>query len=277
MKILWLGYEQNLVLQNHDILLMNRETFSMDIAKMFKPDLIIEREFNDNKSFYSEEIKELKKTFPHCKTAVWLIDTHVAFTRHLTYAKNFDYIFLAISAFVPMFKQHFKNVYWLPLCFPQQMLPPLQKWEYEIGFVGRVIPEMQKRKELLEALKHEFKDKCHFVVDYETVYDTMARCKIMVNYSIVNDLNFRVFEALACGNILITNVVPDLDNIPGLSDRLMFFYTIEGALKHVKEALKVHNDEQTQKFLEDNRNFIQQNHTLTNRVNELLSVIYTHV
>ena len=78
MNILWFGLEERLgIEESHSVLILNKATFSTEKVLQFKPDIVIEREFNDGISEYRAEICWIKKTFPTCKTMVWLIDTHV--------------------------------------------------------------------------------------------------------------------------------------------------------------------------------------------------------
>lgn len=273
MKILWLGLEHHLGENAHQVLIMNKSDFKMDIVKMFDPDIIIEREFNDGVHLWGEEVGELKKWKPEIKTAVWLIDTHVGHERHKNYIKNFDFVFMAISEFADEFQSYHPHVYWLPLCFPSPVLPKNEKNIYPIGFVGRVIPEMRRRVDLLDRLKDHYAGRFYAVTDYEHVYQTMSSCTIMVNQSFANDLNFRVFEALACGNILVTNSVPDIEKIQTLKDRVYIFHDPKGAIPLIDSLLMAAPDGEAYRQIEDNRTFIAENHMIQHRVNRMIDII----
>lgn len=275
MKILWLGLEQSIGIDTHEVCIMNKNNFDMSKVRKFNPDIIIEREFNDGVHIWDKEIDYMKRELPHVKTAVWLIDTHVALVRHLTYISHFDFVFMAISKHAVEFAKHHKQVYWLPLCFPVPILPPLAPKQWKVGFVGRMLDEMEDRKKLLDTVRSHYKPKVyHFVTDYETAYATMSKCEIMLNRSFADDLNFRVFEALGCGNILITNDVPDIKKIKGLRDRMYIANTPEGALSII-DSMLFHRSKNIGMYsmIESNRAFIENRHMIQHRVERIIEVI----
>jgi spore maturation protein CgeB len=292
MKIVWLGLEHVLGIErNHNVLIMNKDTFNKEIVREFEPDLVIEREFNDGKSVYHEEIKFIRDTFPECKIAVWLIDTHVAYERHIEYAKLFDYVFLAISKYVPLFEarlSYYDRVFWLPLCFPAPHIPKQKPLEllynpltvreyakreqlYPIGFVGRFDNKwLAKRQEMLDFVEDKYGKMCHFVTDYNTVYQTMSKCIIMLNMTYADDLNYRVFEALACGNILISNPVPDMYKINGLDEKIVMYKTLAGLHEKIYDLL---DENYYIEKVEHNKYWIETYHTLSNRIKSMLDMI----
>lgn len=275
MKILWLGLEQTIGLDTHEVCIMNKHNFDMEKAITFSPDIIIEREFNDGVHIWDKEIDEMKERLPKTKTAVWLIDTHVALVRHLKYISHFDFVFMAISKHAAEFSKFHPQVYWLPLCFPATTLPPIETKQWKVGFVGRMLDEMEDRKKLLDAVASHYKPKVyHFVTDYETVYSTMSKCEIMLNRSFADDLNFRVFEALGCGNILITNDVPDIKKIKGLRDRLYISNTPEGTLSII-DSMLFHQSQKIGLYarIESNRKFIADRHMIQHRAGRIIEVI----
>src|SRR5205823_7453015 len=73
----------------------------------------------------------------------------------------------------------------------------------DISFVGNRFPG--PRAELIDLLKTRYPS--HFVGN--AYLDEMARIysasRVVFNRSVRNDVNMRVFEALACGSLLITN------------------------------------------------------------------------
>src|SRR5262249_58432752 len=74
---------------------------------------------------------------------------------------------------------------------------------YDVGFVGHTCPG--PRDELLALIRRAFPR--HFVD--RAFFDEMARIysasRVVFNRSIGNDVNMRVFEAVACGSLLVTN------------------------------------------------------------------------
>lgn len=177
---------------------------------------------------------------------------------------------MAISKYVDEFKKQNLNTFWLPLCFPLADVPQYDdETIYPIGFVGRFnVRYLEERTKFLEAIKKEYNGMCHFVTDYQTVYQTMSHCDIMVNKSFASDLNFRVFEALAMNNALVTNQVPDLYKIKGLKEKVNIYKTTEEAIALIKKlSFKVERP--------DTSKYIKSYHTLTHRINSMLKMIET--
>lgn len=277
MKILWLGKEQkladNYTPPEHEFLIMNRENFSMEKLKEFNPDVVIEREFNDAVSIYEYEWSYIKREMPHIKRAMWFIDTHVQFQRHLAYAAHFDFIFLAISRYVPIFQNQFPKakVFWLPLCHPVTCLPPNSFGrDIKASFVGRwgqtIYPE---RTVIVEELKQE--KWFQAVTDYNNVYQIMSNSIISFNRSYSEDMNFRVFEALACGTELVTNEVPDILKIKGLKNRIHLYKRDGDAVKMVSDL--VNGKRKFKSDAQSHRKYIMSFHLLKHRVTELLCML----
>lgn len=278
MKILYLSYERNIDLEKeHEVMYYDVDhRVGQEPIKKFKPDLVIEREFNDNKAIYSDLLDFIKKELPDTKRAVWLIDTHVSEGRHKTYAKYFDYVFLAISKYVNNFRLvlRSKNVYWLPLCYPfsedtidttKQVLK-----KYPITFVGRWDPKWFPERTLyINALKLHYRDDFTAVTDYNNMSSILSQSQISFNCSISDDLNFRIFESLGLGAQLVTNDVPDIHKIKGLEERIHIYHNFEDCVREI-EKIRI------AKEIEDYRQWVKDNHTLKTRLNSMLKMISTN-
>jgi len=139
-------------------------------------------------------------------TACYLIDSHLHLREHLKWAEGFNFIFVAQRQYIPEFERAgFKNVYWLPLaCDPQVHRKFDVKKAYEIGFAGSLTPEHRERRRLLTLLCQQF----NVHIDRKFFHEMallFSRSKIVFNHSVRNDLNMRVFEALCCGSMLLTD------------------------------------------------------------------------
>lgn len=275
MKNIWIGLEHTLGVP--DMYIMNKENFSIDKIKELKPEIIIEREFNDPKYFYNLEWEAIRNYYPQAKRAMWFIDTHVQFARHLEYAKNFDYIFLAISRFVPIFQKIYpkKKVFWLPLCFPTPFLPPRAFGiRHKASFVGRWGQALYKeRTEMVEQLKQ---DKRFFAItDYIKVYQIMSESVVSLNRSYSEDMPFRVFEALGCGSELVTNDVPDMHKIRGLISHVHLYKSDQEGVQMVLDLMD--KKRKPKGDIESNRKFISAGHLLSHRVTAMIKMIENHI
>jgi hypothetical protein len=240
----------------------------VDEINQFGPDLIIEREFNDQAAIYSDIYKYLKQP-----KALWSIDAHITLAEHINYSKQFDYVFLAQSWFLPLFESQVKaKLFWLPLCHTQTMeeyrqflKQPVER-DFEFSFLGNINPLHVERKQYVTQLLHMFGDR--FFArgsDYDTTLQYLRRSKITFNCSLNNDLNFRVWEAIACNTWIFTDSVTDL-------------WKIEGLLPYFVPYDRKSPDFSLLQFfprLENGVDFIKSGHTLTHRYMQLITMCKT--
>jgi hypothetical protein len=289
MKILYLSYENYIdTSKDHDIMYLNRD--SMGNGEMpgktlwqtridqFKPDLVLEREYNDGRAIYTDVIEYVEKNHPDCRTAVWLIDTHVSYARHVEYAKLFDFVFLAISSFVDEFVEKVNmNTFWLPVCWPysrdeiKNNYRPINNTIVFVGNIEQIKLWFPERAEYIDFLKNHYKEKFYAVTDYENMRTLIREAKVSFNYCIRDDLNFRVFETLGLGTELVTNDVTDLHKIKGLADRVRVYHDkadLITAIDSVVSNISTINTIAVQEW-------VKENHTLYHRYKSLLRMIMT--
>ncbi len=145
--------------------------------------------------------------------------------------------------------KHLANALWLPVaCDPEiHGSQAAATQDLDVAFVGTNggVP----RKFYLQALRERYPK--HFIgaADFREMSSIYSRAKIGFNYSIANDVNMRLFEAMAAGALLVTNVLKsnDLTEL-GLHDRRHLvlyrkpeelFETIDYYLLHSEERLKI--------------------------------------
>ncbi len=139
--------------------------------------------------------------------AYWAIDSHLKFDKHIkkTRVQDYDFLFVAQEDYISQYREKgCKNVYWLPLaCDPEIHKPHNLPLKYDICFVGGLGPD-SPRREIILKLQKEF----NMFVGQRYLHD-MARIysqsKIVFNKSLQGDLNMRVFEAISCARLLLTD------------------------------------------------------------------------
>jgi GT2 family glycosyltransferase/tetratricopeptide (TPR) repeat protein/2-polyprenyl-3-methyl-5-hydroxy-6-metoxy-1,4-benzoquinol methylase len=139
--------------------------------------------------------------------AWWAIDTHLDFARCLEKSGAADLVFAAQRAGAEALRgAGIASATWLPLaCDPEIHSKHDVEKQYDFAFVGHVFPG--PRAELLETLRRRYLS--HFVG--HAYFEEMARiysaARTVFNRSLKDDLNMRVFEALGCGSLLLTDAV----------------------------------------------------------------------
>jgi len=138
-------------------------------------------------------------------SACWVIDTHLDFDWSLRKARAFDFVFAAQKDGTERLREAgVTSAEWLPLaCDPEFHRPHDVPQEYDVCFVGNVFPG--PRQELLELLQQRYARTFVGRRYLHAMAQAYSASAIAFNRSISDDVNMRVFEALACGSLLVTN------------------------------------------------------------------------
>lgn len=135
-----------------------------------------------------------------CPTAFYSIDTYCN-TWHMSYGHGFDAVFAAQRDHVHMFSAEGIPTRWLPLFARHGH----DVWRHEardipVAFVGTLDPaNIPDRRPFLEDFR-----KRHPLIMHSGAYaDIFNRASIVLNQTAFSELNFRCFEAMACGAALL--------------------------------------------------------------------------
>jgi hypothetical protein len=206
-----------------------------------------------------------------CPKACYLVDTHINLTWHLTWAKNFDFTFLAQREYVERFKAEGMNAHWLPLaCDPAIHAPAHVQKQYHLSFVGS-LSHNPRRQSLLKILDTEIGIHCE-----RCWWDDMARVisasRITFNNAVKNDLNMRVFEALSIGTLLLTDRAPGsgLETLFHDGEDLAIYRSDDELLEVADFYLK--NPGLQEQIAKRGQQIVHNAHTYQHRIDDLLAV-----
>ena len=157
----------------------------------------------------------------------YAVDVHVNFFWQRYYARLFDLVLVAQKDYVPVFDVPAR---WLPWgaderVFRERGLARI----HDLVFAGTVDPATRPKRAAIVACLRErfgletFGESVEKRLTWEEMGALFASSKIVLNESILGDLNFRVFEAMACGALLLTERIDNglLDPLaPGEADSL---------------------------------------------------------
>lgn len=129
------------------------------------------------------------------------VDTHQHFHWHPQFSAVFDKTLIAHKDFLPLFHDYSTNPSWMPLWATRQALPGASVRDLDVVFVGTVDPVLHPERAKFFSLIAEQVNLSILSGDYLEPY---ARAKIVLNQVVNQDLNFRVFEALSSGALLVT-------------------------------------------------------------------------
>jgi hypothetical protein len=136
---------------------------------------------------------------------VWYaIDTHLHHAWHRHYAALFDRVFCAQRNLIELMSAYMPATEWLPLfCQRSAEFLPWARREHDVAFVGTIDPAKNPRRvRLFDALRQKGIPVRLATGAYCPVY---RQSRIVVNQAVHDDLNFRVFEAMGCGSLLVTD------------------------------------------------------------------------
>lgn len=136
-------------------------------------------------------------------TAFYCIDSHIHGWYPL-YAGAFDLCAVSLRDDVERFGAELspQRVLWLPPFAEDRYQPSVMNKDFDLLFVGTVDPETTpQRFDFLKRLGRAFPGLASRRGDFT---ELLPRARVALNIAERGDLNFRVFEALACGACLLT-------------------------------------------------------------------------
>ncbi len=170
-----------------------------EAVQRFRPDWILQ--LDDSTPLIHLGLENIK-----IPKAWYAVDTHLHGPWHGHLAPIFDLVFSAQKNQMSLLSQYHSDVRWLPLYFSGA--PEFLPWKeraHDISFVGTLDPTLNPaRVVLLEELKNQGLEVNVRQGEVQPVYRTS---RIVINQSVQDDLNFRFFEAMGCGALLITDQI----------------------------------------------------------------------
>ncbi|WP_447968269.1 glycosyltransferase family protein [Nitrospira sp. M1] len=204
----------------------------------------------------------------------YAIDSHLHHRWHKAYAAVFDLIFVAQRDFESLYVRDESRqcVRWLPLFSlsdPTQSVQPLRR--HNLSFVGTNNYALNPlRHRLLEELQQVYPLNVE-TGDYISVF---LQSKMVLNQCIDNDVNFRTFEAMACGALLLMervgNGLKDL-----FQDRVHCVLYEKGNIEQIIEIAEyymLHEDERI-KIAALGRSEVLSKHTGVHRAQTILDML----
>lgn len=140
-------------------------------------------------------------------TACVISDVHRNLESRRTLSLLFDHVFLYQRNYLPCFNRHPRNaVHWLPWACDIEIFRDLgTPRDLDVAFIGQLFGPRSRRRRVIKKLASQ-----GFRLNEQRYYlqreipETYSRAKIVINLPIGRDLNCRVFEAMACGALLLT-------------------------------------------------------------------------
>lgn len=204
-------------------------------------------------------------------TAWWAIDTHLDFDRALATAQEADVVFAAQRNEAEQLRAAgIASATWLPLaCDPDlhavhESLP----LEWDWCFVGNLFPG--PRSDLIERLKAELPRGWVGRAYFREMASIYTRSRLTFNRSLRDDVNMRVFEAVAAGSLLLTNDLTDNGQSELLRDgaHLATYHSPDELLDKARYYLS--HESERQRLTQAGRQEVLTKHTYRQRAEVIL-------
>lgn len=146
-----------------------------------------------------------KAPFP---TVCILCDTHQSLEPRQNLARFFDHVFLYHRNYLRHFQEHpAGHVHWNPYSVDIAFFHPNgSARDIDVAFVGQLHP-FPERVHLIRRLSERYKMNEPRLYLQQEIPGVYSRAKIVLNLPLADDLNFRTFEAMSCGAMLLTRRV----------------------------------------------------------------------
>jgi hypothetical protein len=233
----------------------------------FIPDILILHDNSGPISILGLETLKIPLVF-------YSVDIHHHFTSHNALFDFFDISFVAQRDYLKDLNCVNEYINWLPLWAPIIIEPEREK-KYDATFVGTLNPTLNPERVDFFSNLEKITPISIFSGNY---IDYFPKAKIVVNQTVKSDLNFRVFESLMCGTLLITEKT---DN--GLND--LFLNKLDLRLYNKNDYHEVANlikyylarPEELNKIATTGRAKILNSHTSYHRAKEMLEKIFEQI
>ncbi len=208
--------------------------------------------------------------------AYWAIDTHRDHARRLDHARTANFVFCAQrNGASRMRADGIPGASWLPLaCEPEihHRIPGRSK-QYDICFVGNTFPGDGERSRLVEWIRATFPRAFVGRAYGEEMARIYSASRLVFNCAIRDDVNMRVFEAAACGSLLVTNDLTDYgQDLLFTPDIHLVTYRDSQELPDLIQRF-LQDEGQRERIAEAGMRHAHAHHTYRQRMTDLLAVV----
>lgn len=200
-------------------------------------------------------------------------DTHLGYDYRLSRARGFDWVFCnqldATESFIrdgiPK-----ERCMWLPhaaepLAYPKRAI--INK--YDVCFVGNV--GSWNRVDFLDRMFKEFPNFFYGKRLFEEAAEIFCQSKIVLNISIKDDINMRIFETLSTGSFLLTNNLPTLPYLFKEGVHFAGYDTLDEAVE--KARYYIAHDKEREAIAAAGHAEFMAKHTYEHRLKTVLEII----
>jgi len=244
----------------------------LDIHQEIEPPLDLVIKVDD--TFPLQEQHASLKNFPN--RVFWMLDSHTGMQRCLAIARLFPIVVCAQKEALPTVARNVRaRLLWLPYAASESIgRDDGVERDIDIAFVGRLSPP---RVAALDLLGRYFRVAADDSGNPSVIPTMYSRSKMVVNFPLASDLNMRVFEAMACGALLLQHTDERLRIDNGM-DELMkpgIHYAEFSCLKDAiqKAQYFVGHKSALKEVAERGQRVVREHHMYADRMQKLLQFV----
>ncbi len=213
-----------------------------------------------------------------CPTVALMGDTHLGLEWRLRYAPMFDHVFVMFN------RQHIArfqaagcaSVHWCPAAVdPEVHVAPHVPAIRDVTFVGSTHPDLHRpRVERLRALMAAGVDVYVDSRPLAGMTRLLAESRLVLNDTLADDLNMRVFEALGAGSLLLTNRLPPESGLEQLfvdREHLVLWDGADDLLRTVRYYLDAAHADERKRIAAAGQAEVLAHHTYDHRVAQIIT------
>jgi hypothetical protein len=198
------------------------------------------------------------------KKYLWSIDAHCRGMKPFYdtfHAGKYDLILQSTEDFVD------ENSVWFPNCYDDALLKPMKiDKTVDVGFCGSLL----NRGGILGHLEKKYNLQKNIFVTGDKMVEKINSFWINFNINLANDINYRSFETIGCGTVLLTNYNPQYEKLGFIDEYNCLFYNNLSSLdekieKYIRKYDKL-------KEIGDNALELAEKHTYDVRAKQLINI-----
>jgi len=207
-------------------------------------------------------------------TAAVLCDmhNHLASRQHL--ARFFDHVFLYQRNYISKFTEHPNtHIHWLPYACDTEVIAPVKvQTEWDVAFVGQLFNPGHERRRITNEIGRRWRTNPQRYYPQAEIPLVYSAAKIVINLPLKDDLNFRTFEAMSCGAMLLTRRIANGQEILFKEGQHFVAFSSEPELYEQIEHYLTHEEERA-RIAAAGLAEVRAKHTLELRLERLLQAV----
>lgn len=245
--------------------LMHIDSLIKELPGGFTPDVII---YWDNSAPIF--VAGLEET--DIPTLFYSVDSHHHAQVHSLVASMFDYTLVAQRDYIPLFERAGNTPEWMPLWASRDVEASDDK-KHEVVFVGNLDAKLHPERAKFFA---ELGQRVPLVCKMGAYWEIFPFSEIVVNQTVKGDLNFRVFETMMCGALLLTERANNgLCELFTDGEHLVLYErnNVSDAVSKIEALLG--NRDGMRAIARKGRSDVLQRHTSSHRARRILDILQT--